>query len=73
MTLTEKEAWVSFKNVITKFFGNTEDSDYINIVSNMLEKLNKLECLMILKIHFLNSHLDFFPDNLGDVSEEHIE
>ena len=36
ITLTEKEAWVSFKNVITKFLGNTKDSDYINIVGNML-------------------------------------
>ncbi|UYV67878.1 K02A2.6-like [Cordylochernes scorpioides] len=26
-----------------------------------------------LKIHFLHSHLDFFPDNLGAVSDEHGE
>ncbi|KDR24014.1 hypothetical protein L798_07957, partial [Zootermopsis nevadensis] len=25
---------------------------------------------MSLKIHFLHSHLDFFPRNLGDVSDE---
>jgi len=50
MTLTEKETWVSFKNAITKFLGNTKDSDYINIVGNMLEKFNKLGCLMNLKI-----------------------
>lgn len=28
---------------------------------------------MSLKIHFLHSHLDFFPPNLGDVSDEHGE
>jgi len=28
---------------------------------------------MSLKIHFLDSHLDFFPDNLGAVSDEHGE
>ncbi|KAM8703112.1 hypothetical protein ACLKA7_007823 [Drosophila subpalustris] len=28
---------------------------------------------MSLKIHFLHSHLDFFPDNLGDLSDEHGE
>ncbi|UYV71828.1 SETMAR [Cordylochernes scorpioides] len=28
---------------------------------------------MSLKIHFLHSHLDFFPDNLGAVSDEHGE
>ena len=28
---------------------------------------------MSLKIHFLHSHLDFFPENLGDESDEHGE
>jgi hypothetical protein len=28
---------------------------------------------MSLKIHFLESHLDFFPENLGEVSDEHDE
>jgi hypothetical protein len=28
---------------------------------------------MSLKIHFLHSHLEFFPDNLGAVSDEHGE
>ncbi|GBN73138.1 hypothetical protein AVEN_9663-1 [Araneus ventricosus] len=27
-------------------------------------------CNMSLKIHFLRSHLEFFPENLGSVSEE---
>ncbi|UYV74137.1 hypothetical protein LAZ67_11002222 [Cordylochernes scorpioides] len=34
---------------------------------------NALGCNMSLKIHFLHSHLDFFPDNLGSVSDEHGE
>ena len=33
----------------------------------------KLGCNMSLKIHFLDSHLDFFPENLGAVSDEHGE
>lgn len=28
---------------------------------------------MSLNLHFLHSHLDFFPANLGDVSDEHGE
>ncbi|CAH1114358.1 unnamed protein product [Psylliodes chrysocephalus] len=28
---------------------------------------------MSLKINFLHSHLDFFPENLGEVSDEHGE
>jgi len=30
-------------------------------------------CNMSLNTHFLDSHLDFFPDNLGAVSDEHGE
>ncbi len=25
------------------------------------------------KLHLLHNHIDFFPDNLGDISEEHGE
>jgi hypothetical protein len=28
---------------------------------------------MSLKVYFLGSHLDFFPENLGSVSDEHGE
>jgi hypothetical protein len=28
---------------------------------------------MSLKVHFLGSHLDFFPENVGAVSDEHGE
>jgi hypothetical protein len=30
-------------------------------------------CNMSLKIHFLYSRLDFLPENLGEVSDEHSE
>lgn len=73
MTINEKEAWVSFKQVVTKFLGNAKDPEYGTIVANMLKKFEKLGCLMSLKVHFLNSHLDYFPENLGDVSEEQGE
>jgi len=34
---------------------------------------HKLGCNMSLKIHMLHSHLDFFPDNCGMISDEHGE
>ena len=49
MTLNEKEAWVSFKLVVTKFLGNEKDPEYVSIVANMLQKFKKLGCLMSLK------------------------
>ncbi|GBO20980.1 hypothetical protein AVEN_221478-1, partial [Araneus ventricosus] len=37
-------------------------------------KANKtMGCNMSLKIHFLHSHLEFYPENLGSVSDEHGE
>ncbi|UYV73516.1 hypothetical protein LAZ67_10003903 [Cordylochernes scorpioides] len=41
--------------------------------SQLRERRQALGCNMSLKIHFLHSHLDFFPDNLGAVSDEHGE
>jgi hypothetical protein len=61
MTEVEREAWIAFKRVVAKFLGNNKDPDYVTIVANMLEKFKVFRCLMSLKIHFLNSHLDFFP------------
>ena len=38
-----------------------------------LTSYEAIECNMSLKIHFLESHLDIFPENLGKVSDEHGE
>jgi hypothetical protein len=74
MTEVEREAWIALKSAVTKFLRNNKDPDYVTIVANMQENLKILECLISLKIHFLNSHLDiFFPENLGSVSEEQGE
>jgi hypothetical protein len=59
MTEIEREAWIAFKIVVTKFLGSNKISIYGTIVANMLEKFKVLGCLTCLYIHFLNSHLDF--------------
>lgn len=69
----EKEAWLSFKCVVENFLGNKKDPNYKIIVADMLEKLRLLGCNMSIKIHFLHAHIEFFPENLGAVSEEHGE
>jgi hypothetical protein len=61
MTETEREAWIAFKIVVIKFLGNNKNPDYVTVVANMQEKFRVLGCLLSLKVHFLNSHLDFFP------------
>ncbi|GFV55807.1 uncharacterized protein TNCV_2603281 [Trichonephila clavipes] len=47
--------------------------DQVELVESMLSNLKELECSMSIKIHFLHSHLDRFPQNLGDFSEEQGE
>ena len=41
----EKAAWLSFKEVSTKFLGNTKDVNYINIVKRMVRNFEKLGCI----------------------------
>ena len=65
-----KAAWQSFKNVSQNFLGNTKSENYENIVNELLENYKNIGCSMSLKLHFLHSHLEYFPQNLGDYSEE---
>ncbi|UYV75259.1 hypothetical protein LAZ67_12003126 [Cordylochernes scorpioides] len=69
----EAAAWNSFRNVCKNFLGSVKVENYRDIVYDLLLSYKALGCNMSLKIHFLHSHLDFFPDNLGAVSDEHGE
>jgi ribosomal protein S18 acetylase RimI-like enzyme len=55
------------------FWGNNRADNYKLFIENLLQAYQNLGCNISLKIHFLHSHLDFFPDNLGHVSDEHSE
>lgn len=69
----EKEAFVNLRLVIQNFLGNHRSDDYKDIVHNMLMSFDRMNINMSPKIHYLQQHLDFFPDNLGKVSDEHGE
>ena len=69
----ELEAWSSFVNVVKNFLGIHKAENHHQLVPNMLKSYEGMECQMSLKILFLHSHLDFFPANLGAVSDEHGE
>lgn len=73
MDRLEKKAWRSFIEVCTKFLGNNRDPNYKTIVQNMVKNYYAIGCLMSLKLHFLDSHLDFFPENCGEKSDEQGE
>ena len=69
----EKAAWLSFRNIVTSFLGNVKAPNYKDMVADLIKNYHAMGVNMSLKIHFMHSHLDFFPDNLGAVSDEHGE
>jgi len=69
----ELEAWLSFKAVVDGFLGKNKSDDYRDLLTKMLAAYEKLGARMSLKMHFLHSHVDFFPPNLSDVSDEQGE
>ena len=73
MNVNERDAWLSFKNVVENFLGNHKSDNYKKLVSDLLKNYKKMECLMSYQVHFLHSHLDNFPENLRDYSEEQGE
>ena len=66
----EKKAQKAFRSVATEFLGNCKADNYNPLVANLLKSYKSLGCNMSLKIPFLQSHLDFFALNCGDVSNE---
>jgi hypothetical protein len=73
MNEIESCAWSSFVLVVKNFLGNKKADNYTHLVEDMLFHFNRLGCNMSVKAHYLQSHLDCFPENLGDLSEEQGE
>jgi hypothetical protein len=59
--------WDAFALAVQNFHGNPRTENYAELVSNIL--IAQLNCWMSLRIH----SSAFFPPNLGDMSEEHLE
>ena len=73
MTVVESAAWCSYVFMVKEFLGKTKADCYQDIVKQMLTNFQALGARMSIKIHYLFSHLDRFPENLGEVSEEQGE
>lgn len=73
MTDIERNAWNEFVWIVRNFLGNKKGEHYSDHVDNMLSHFKQLGCNMSIKVHYLHSHLDCFPENLGDFSEEQGE
>ncbi|KAI6650067.1 hypothetical protein LOD99_6282 [Oopsacas minuta] len=73
MNKEEKRAWQALSNVVSNFLGNKKASNYKELVTELIDSYHAPDCNMSIKIHYLRDHLDRFPDNLGDMSEEQGE
>ena len=73
LATVELEAWNTFKDVVNNFLGNFKSDSYKSLVKNMVGKFRALGCRISIKLHFLDSHIDYFPENLGEYSEEQVE
>jgi len=73
MTDIELSAWSSFIALVENFVGNHKAHNYVELVEDMLTKYQEMGANMSMKVHYLHSILDRFPENLGDFSEEQGE
>jgi hypothetical protein len=73
MTDIEKNVWKEFVWTAQDFLGNKRDENFTEHIELMLLHFQQFVCNMNTKVHFLHSHLDGFPENLGDLSEEQGE
>ena len=73
MNEVELKAWASYLAVIENFLGNHKSENYMEVVNEMLNSFESLGCNMSIKVHYLHSHLECFPENLSDFSEEQGE
>ena len=73
MTEVKLKAWTSFVAVIENFLGNHKSENYMEMVNEMHNSFESPGRNMRIKVHYLHSHLECFPENLGDFSEEQGE
>jgi len=66
-----KAARISLKKITTNFLGNLKAGNYRDMVADLVQSYNAVGCNTSLKVNFVDSHLDCFPENLRSVSNEH--
>ena len=73
MNPLESNAWRGFVEVIQNFLGNRRAANFEEVIQKMLDTYQRLGANMSIKVHFLHNHIERFPANCGDVSDEQGE
>ena len=58
---------------LLEFFKKFKSPSYQEGAAELFAAYKEMECRMSLKMHFFHSHLKFFPENLGAVSDVQSE
>lgn len=64
----EKAALKSLKNDTTSVLGNHTAENYRDMLAYLVQSCKAMGYNMSLNVHFSDSHLNFFPEKLGTVS-----
>ncbi|GBM98950.1 hypothetical protein AVEN_231688-1 [Araneus ventricosus] len=70
MNEAQRKSWTSFVAVVGNFLGKRKAENYVEGVNEIRNSFKSLGCNMRIKVHYLHCHLDRFPKNLGDTSEQ---
>lgn len=73
LTKNELNAWNSFISLCDNFLGINRSRNYKAVVTKFLDSFQKQGIKETVKIHFLSAHLNYFPDNVGKLSDEQGE
>ena len=73
MNEVELEAWKAFVLVVKNCLGNNKARNYAELVMNVLTAFRNLGSKMSVKMQYLFSHKDRFPENLGSMGDEQGE
>ena len=64
MSKEEFYAWNALVKIVKNCFGNKKASNYKELVANLLSSFEDIGAKMSIKVHFMHSHIDRFPENL---------
>lgn len=68
-----KRALRALRCLVDGFFGKHKHPNYREFVKEFIRSYEAICANMTVKLHFLHKHIDDFPENLGDFSEQHGE
>jgi len=68
---SERRARKTFENVCRNFLGNKKVENYSKIVQELISSYSAVGHNMSLKLHFLHSHFNLFPENVVAICDKH--